>query len=121
VNVSSPSTSSPHAQRGTRLRLLAAAVFVSVVGLGPAIAWDLTTQPPRAEPRSAWPKASPWKVAGAQMKDSAKAMARVYLPARPEEPASPPAPATPAALTTAAPSRTSIPRPMALPAVIAVE
>jgi hypothetical protein len=66
----------------SRIHLLAAALVASIVGLGPAVAWDMTTQPPRAAPRSPWPTAAPWKTAGAQMKETAKAMARIYLPPR---------------------------------------
>jgi len=84
--VTSPSTPSVPFPRRARLRVLAFAFVAAVAGLGPAVAWDMTTQPPRAEPRSPWPKVSPWKTAGAHMKDSAKAMARVYLPAGPAEP-----------------------------------
>jgi hypothetical protein len=85
------------------MRLAAAAVFVAILGLGPAVAWDMTSQPPRAKPRSAWASPpSPWKVAGVQMKDSVKAMARVYLPPRPEESSSAPAPVAPAPPATAA-------------------
>jgi hypothetical protein len=84
-----------------RVRLAVAAVSFCILGLGPAVAWDMTSQPPRAEPRSAWPRPSPWKQAGAQMKESVRTIARVYLPPRPDESSSAPAPAAPAALATA--------------------
>ncbi len=106
--------------------MFAAAVLAGAFALGPIVAWDMTSQPPRAEPRSAWPKASPWKAAGAQMKDSAKAMARVYLPARTVDSTAPPAPPAPSALAVAAPTVTVTIRPMPMPmpmprAMIAVE
>jgi hypothetical protein len=117
--MTSPAPSNATPSRGPRLRMLAAAVLAGAFALGPIVAWDMTSQPPRAEPRSAWPKASPWKTAGAQMKDSAKAMARVYLPARTVESADPPpSPAVPSALavsTPTAPTVTVTIRPMPMP------
>jgi hypothetical protein len=85
-----------------RVRLAAAAALVCILGLGPAVAWDMTSQPPRAKPRSPWASPpSPWKVAGLQMKDSARAMAKVYLPPRAEESSSPPSTGAPTTLPTA--------------------
>jgi hypothetical protein len=61
------------------------------------------------------------------MKDSAKAVARVYLPVRSEEPASLPPSATPSALAASAPavstsmSLSSIPPSMGLRAGLVVE
>jgi hypothetical protein len=102
--------------------VLAAAALAASFALGPIVAWDMTSQPPRAEPRSPWPKVSPWKTAGAQMKDSAKAMARVYLPARTVESAEPFPPPAPSALAVSAPTVTVTIRPMPMPrAMIAVE
>lgn len=107
--------------------MLAAALLAGAFAVGPVVAWDMTTQPPRAEPRSPWPKASPWKTAGVQMKDSVEAMARVYLPATSvasTEP-SPPAAPSPSALAVAAPTVTVSVRPApgvgALGTIIAVE
>jgi hypothetical protein len=124
--MTSPAASITPPSRGLRLRILAAAVLAGAFALGPIVAWDMTSQPPRAEPRSAWPKESPWKAAGAHMKDSAKAMARVYLPARSVESAEPiPPPAAPSALAVSAPSIPTVSvtiRPMPIPrAMIAVE
>jgi len=123
--MTSPAPSITTPSRGLRLRILAAAVLAGAFALGPIVAWDMTSQPPRAEPRSAWPKESPWKAAGAQMKDSAKAMARVYLPARSVESAEPIPPAAPSALAVSAPSIPTVSvtiRPMPMPrAMIAVE
>ena len=111
----------PPRPRSPRLRVAAGLILAAVFGLGPAVAWDMTTQPPRAEPRSAWPKPSPWKAAGAHIKESARAVAQVYLPPRPEESASPTAAVTPTALatavTTAIPTSRSIPHPVVLRAI----
>ncbi len=106
--MTSPAPSITTPSRGPRLRMLAAAVLAGAFALGPIVAWDMTSQPPRAEPRSPWPKASPWKAAGAQMKDSAKAMARVYLPARTVESAEPLPPAAPPALAVSATSTPTV-------------
>ncbi len=112
----SPSSLLP-ARRGPGFRLAVAAVLAAIAGLGPAVAWDMTTQPPRAEPPSAWPKPSPWRAAGGHMKDSAKALARVYLPPGPEDPE---APSVTAPTTTAVvagvpvPTVAAIPRPRSL-------
>jgi hypothetical protein len=96
-------------------------MLAAAFGLGPAVAWDMTTQPPRAEPRSAWPKPSPWKAAGAHMRESARAVAQVYLPPRPDESASPTPAAAPTALATAVTTATStirsIPHPVVLRAI----
>ncbi len=83
------------ATTSARVRLAAALTFVSLLALGPAVAWDLTSQPPRAEPQSAWPRPSPWKEAADRTKDSARALARVYLPPRPDESAALGLPAAP--------------------------
>ena len=85
------------------VRVLVGATFAILVGAGPAIAWDVSTQPPRAEVPSPWAPPSPWKTAGEHMKEAVKGIARVYLPrsriAVAEDPASSaiPAPALPAA------------------------
>jgi hypothetical protein len=113
--MTSPAPSIATPSRGPRLRMLAAAVLAGAFALGPIVAWDMTSQPPRAEPRSPWPKVSPWKTAGTQMKESAKAMARVYLPARTVESAAPLPPPAPSALAVAAPTVTVTIRPMPMP------
>ncbi len=102
------------ARRGPGFRLTVAAVLAAIAGLGPAVAWDMTTQPPRAEPPSAWPKPSPWRAAGGHMKDSAKALARVYLPPGPEDPQDP------SATTATAPATTAVPTAVPVPTVAAV-
>ncbi|HEX8794787.1 MAG TPA: hypothetical protein VF765_27765 [Polyangiaceae bacterium] len=53
-----------------------------MVGAGPAVAWDMTTQMPRrpAAAAAAHAGSSPWKRAGRDLKDAFKAVARVYLP-----------------------------------------
>jgi hypothetical protein len=83
-----PTQSGPSAVRPTRMmtpraqlaRVLVGATFAILVGAGPAIAWDVSTQPPRAEAPSPWPQPSPWKGAGEHLKDAMKGIARVYLP-----------------------------------------
>ena len=70
-------TMTPRAQM---IRVMLGAVAAILVGAGPAIAWDVSTQPPRAEQPSSWPKPSPWKDAGKHMTDAVKQIARVYLP-----------------------------------------
>lgn len=80
-------------------------VFVGVtlavmVGAGPAVAWDMTTQMPHRAAASAWshPK-SPWRRAGHDLKDAFKTLTRVYLPRTGHVPAAnqPPAPPAPTA------------------------
>jgi hypothetical protein len=70
-------TMTPRAQM---VRVLVGATFAIMVGAGPAIAWDVSTQPPRAEVPSPWAPPSPWKTAGEHMKEAVKGIARVYLP-----------------------------------------
>lgn len=66
--------------RAQLTRVVVAATAALALGAGPAIAWDLSTQPPRAEPRTGWPKPSPWLSAGKQMKAAAGGIARIYFP-----------------------------------------
>jgi hypothetical protein len=69
--------------RAQMTKVLLGATLAIMVGAGPAVAWDMTTQMPRV--RSATAAAtphgsSPWKRAGRDLKDAIKAVARVYLP-----------------------------------------
>jgi hypothetical protein len=75
-------------------KVLVGATLAVMLGAGPAVAWDMTTQMPRREATAATAAAatqvrSPWKRAGRDLKDAFKAVTRVYLPrttrARPEE------------------------------------
>jgi hypothetical protein len=77
---SAPATRIP-TPRAQLARVVAAACAATVLGAGPAVAWDLTTQPPRAEAPTPWPRPSPWLAAGKQIKSAAGGVARVYLPA----------------------------------------
>lgn len=57
------------------------ATLAILVGAGPAVAWDMTTQMPRRSAAAATAHGtSPWKRAGRDLKDAFKAVARVYLP-----------------------------------------
>jgi hypothetical protein len=58
------------------LTLLPCALAVA----GPAVAWDLTTEAPRAKLPSPWPCRRPWTGAGARVSGAAMDMARLYLP-----------------------------------------
>lgn len=98
----------PPTPRAQLSRVVVAAGAAVLLGAGPAVAWDLSTQPPRAEPRSPLPRPSPWLSAGKQMKAAAGGIARIYLPRDkavppPEEGASA-SPATPATSATTAPT-----------------
>jgi len=118
---SPPALPTPRAQFA---RVVVAAGAAVLLGAGPAVAWDLTTQPPRAEPRSAWPRPSPWLSAGKQMKAAAGGLARVYMPrdtAAPPDSADPasavlvPSPVAPPPAPSSAPVVLSIPIPYRLP------
>lgn len=85
----------PLTPRGQVLRVLAGATFALVLGAGPAVAWDLSTSLPRGERPSAWPKPSPWRDAGHEMKSAMKGIARVYLPLARTAPSASSDPATP--------------------------
>ena len=76
-HVAPPSPPSPRAQLS---RVVLAGCAALLLGAGPAVAWDLSTQPPRAEARSPWPRPSPWLQAGREMKAAAGGIARIYLP-----------------------------------------
>jgi hypothetical protein len=90
VPMASAASPAPPTPRSQLARVLVGSVMAVVLGAGPAVAWDLSTQPPRAEPRSAWPPRSPWRAAGRDMKAALGNIARVYLPRdkpRPVDPA----------------------------------
>lgn len=96
-------------------RVLLGATLAVMVGAGPAVAWDMTTQMPRLQAPSAAAThgSSPWKRAGHDLKDAFKAVARVYLPhtnrARPVQQARlSPAP-TASSIASAAPPAPPIP------------
>ncbi|HTQ46937.1 MAG TPA: hypothetical protein VMI75_29485 [Polyangiaceae bacterium] len=63
-------------------KVLVGVTLAVMLGAGPAVAWDMTTQMPRQSTRaaSAIHGTSPWKRAGRDLKDAFKAVARVYLP-----------------------------------------
>ena len=97
----------PPTPRAQFARVVVAAGAAVLLGAGPAVAWDLSTQPPHAEPRAPWPHPSPWLSAGKQMKAAAGGIARIYLPrdkAVPPEEAASAAPATPATSAPTVPS-----------------
>jgi len=63
-------------------KVLVGVTLAVMLGAGPAVAWDMTTQMPRRSTTSATTVhgTSPWKRAGRDLKDAFKAVARVYLP-----------------------------------------
>jgi hypothetical protein len=71
----------PPTPRAQVARVVVAGTLAVVLGAGPAVAWDLSTQlPTRDGIPPAARKASPWRGAGRELKDAAAAIARVYLP-----------------------------------------
>ena len=67
--------------RAQMTRVLLGATLAIMVGAGPAVAWDMTTQMPHVQAAAATAHgSSPWKRAGHDLKDAFKAVARVYLP-----------------------------------------
>jgi hypothetical protein len=100
----------PPTPRSQLARVVVGASLAAVLGAGPAVAWDVSTQLPRAPPPSHWPKPSPWRDAGKNMKTAAGDIARLYLPrTRPAPAASEVSAATPAptptpSVTTASPA-----------------
>lgn len=101
-----PSSAAPLTPRAQVARVLVGAVAAMIVGAGPAVAWDLSTQLPRAA--SSRPRApSVWGAAGKQLKAAAGGIARVYLPRTSEPPAS----SEPAAVATPAPVSSTKPFP----------
>jgi hypothetical protein len=95
-------------------KVLVGATLAVLLGAGPAIAWDVTTQMPRrAATATVTHGTSPWKRAGRDLKDAFKAVARVYLPrtnrARPvEQPRLAPAP-TASSIASAVPLAPPVP------------
>jgi hypothetical protein len=63
-------------------KVLLGVTLAVMLGAGPAVAWDMTTQMPRLAAATATVThgTSPWKRAGRDLKDAFKAVARVYLP-----------------------------------------
>jgi hypothetical protein len=62
-------------------KVLLGATLAVMLGAGPAVAWDMTTQMPRrAAAMTATHGTSPWKRAGRDLKDAFKTVTRVYLP-----------------------------------------
>jgi hypothetical protein len=62
-------------------KVLLGVTLAVMLGAGPAVAWDMTTQMPGRAARAATVHGtSPWKRAGRDLKDAFKAVARVYLP-----------------------------------------
>jgi hypothetical protein len=106
-------TRSPPTPRAQMARVLVASSFALLVGIGPAVAWDVSTQPPRAEAPSPWPRPSPWTTAASQMAGAVKGIARVYLPRSTQSP-----PDESAAVTPSAPPPASAASPA--PAVVGV-
>jgi hypothetical protein len=72
-----PDVPTPRAQMA---RVVVGATLAALLGAGPAVAWDVSTQLPRGEAPSHWPKPSPWRSAGHQVKSAAGGIARAYLP-----------------------------------------
>jgi hypothetical protein len=103
-----PFPPAPPTPRAQLSRVVVGAVAAVLLGAGPAIAWDLSTQPPRAEAPSPWPLPSPWLSAGKQMKAAVGGIARVYLP---RDIAAPP--------ETAASASVVVPSPVAPPPTVA--
>ena len=65
-------------------KVLVGVTLAVLLGAGPAVAWDMTTQMPATQRSTTAAAAvhgtSPWKRAGRDLKDAFKAVARVYLP-----------------------------------------
>jgi len=103
-------TSTPRAQAARVVVGLAVAI---VLGAGPAIAWDVSTQAPRPAERRT-PQAtspSPWKTAGTHVKAAVGGIARVYLPLSEDPPVA--SEAVPVTAPTAVPMPSSRPSPTA--------
>jgi len=116
----------PPTPRAQFARVVLAVGAAALLGAGPAVVWDLSTQPPRAPARTGWPQPSPWLSAGKQMKAAAAGIARIYLPrdlpapADSDDPAGSAAPASrlltaPATTPSSGPVVLSIPIPYRLP------
>ncbi|HEY1691816.1 MAG TPA: hypothetical protein VGG39_06625 [Polyangiaceae bacterium] len=85
----------PPTPRRQVARVLVGLAGALVLGAAPAVAWDLTTQPPQPATPTPWPHPSPWASVGTQMKAAAGGLARVYLPTEAPPASSIPAPALP--------------------------
>jgi hypothetical protein len=116
----------PPTPRAQFARVVVAVGAAALLGAGPAVAWDLSTQPPRAAAPTGWPRPSPWLSAGKQMKAAAGGIARIYLPrdlpapADSDDPAgsaAPPSPllTAPATVPSPGPLVISVPIPYRLP------
>ncbi|HEX4082528.1 MAG TPA: hypothetical protein VHX40_06135 [Acidimicrobiales bacterium] len=95
--------------------MVVAAGAALALGAGPAVAWDLSTQPPRAKAPSAWPRPSPWLSAAKQAKAAAADLARVYVPRVEEPDAGSDEPLVPAPGTTTAAASATGPRIISIP------
>ena len=76
----------PRAQLG---RVVVGTVLGVLLGAGPALAWDLSTAPPRkpasAAAAAAEGKKPVWKGLGGALRKGAQAVARIYLPKEDQE------------------------------------
>ncbi len=100
----------PPTPRAQAARVVVGLAAAMVLGTGPAIAWDVTAQAPRAAEhrRSESFSPSPWKTAGKHVWAAAGGIARVYLPRALEQPVAPENPsATPPPSPPAVPPRPS--------------
>ncbi|HEY8039095.1 MAG TPA: hypothetical protein VIF15_04845 [Polyangiaceae bacterium] len=116
----------PPTPRAQLARVLVGATLAAVLGAGPALAWDLSTQLPRShDVPTPWARPSPWLTAGKQMKSAMGGLAREYLPhtRQPPDPSS--LPAVPPPATTPASSVTvgmyGLPVPPAPSPVVPIE
>jgi hypothetical protein len=67
--------------RAQLLRVVAASTLALVLGAGPAIAWDASTQLPRVRgAAAAAARPSPWKGAALRLRRVLRGVARAYLP-----------------------------------------
>jgi hypothetical protein len=121
-----PMRAEPGIQERTPPRAQAARVVVGVavaivLGAGPAIAWDVSTQAPQGAERRHPPQGassgSPWRMAGHHVKEAVGGIARVYLPLPPDPQAV--ASPVPVAAPTPLPSAHPAPRASVAPALLA--
>lgn len=98
----------PPTPRRQVARVIVGLAGAFVLGATPAVAWDLTTQPPQPAAPTPWPRPSPWASVGVQMKAAAGGLARVYLPSD-APPASSVPPATSVATSLATPPPAAAP------------
>jgi hypothetical protein len=108
--------------RAQMARVVVGATLAVVLGAGPAVAWDVSTQLPRGEAPSHWAKASPWRSAGKHVKSAAVDVARVYLPRSRPSPVTDEesSPAPPAPVAASAPAAALAAPPATAPAAAAV-